>query len=238
MGKEKLIDKIKKLMALGESPNPHEAELAMEKAAKLMAAHNISVIDVEASDGTIEEHIHEVNVDGAGGSVDRWEGTMALMLCEIFDCEAVGHKYPKWQKDEFGKKDAISFIGHDDDLALVVHFFIYLRRWIGRKAEVNYRLKRDQEAYALGCIDTIKNRMKAVYVKMQEYIPADTMALMVVKKGAVSTKAKELYPNARVSKYRSKGSYQARAHGEHDGNKARISRPVAGGNGDAIRQIA
>lgn len=52
---EKYIEKIKKLLALAKSTNPHEAAIAMNQAIKLMAKHNISNNDVRLSE--IEEHI-------------------------------------------------------------------------------------------------------------------------------------------------------------------------------------
>lgn len=46
---EKYLEKIKKLLALAKSTNPHEAAIAMNQAIKLMAKHNISNKDVELS---------------------------------------------------------------------------------------------------------------------------------------------------------------------------------------------
>lgn len=42
-----IIETIRRLIALGSSPNEHEAERAMAKAAELMARHNLAVADVE-----------------------------------------------------------------------------------------------------------------------------------------------------------------------------------------------
>jgi len=46
---EKVVDKVKKLMALGESPNKNEAERALKKAYELMTKHNIKNIHDENS---------------------------------------------------------------------------------------------------------------------------------------------------------------------------------------------
>jgi hypothetical protein len=42
MDRTKVLDKIKKCLALGKSPNEHEASAALRQAQKLMAAHDIS----------------------------------------------------------------------------------------------------------------------------------------------------------------------------------------------------
>ncbi len=48
MNKERYLQKIKKLLNLGRrSTNPNEAGIAIQQAQKLMAAHNISVGDVD-----------------------------------------------------------------------------------------------------------------------------------------------------------------------------------------------
>ena len=43
---QNLLEKISKLLALASSPNEHEAALAAEKAAELLAKHNLSVADL------------------------------------------------------------------------------------------------------------------------------------------------------------------------------------------------
>ncbi|WP_017805650.1 DUF2786 domain-containing protein [Avibacterium paragallinarum] len=49
MKREKLLRKIKKLLALSKSSNPHEAAKALEMAQKLMAEHQINQVDIEVS---------------------------------------------------------------------------------------------------------------------------------------------------------------------------------------------
>lgn len=47
--KEKIVDKIKKCLALGKSNNPHEAAAALRQAQKLMEMHGLSEDDLEKS---------------------------------------------------------------------------------------------------------------------------------------------------------------------------------------------
>ena len=51
MSQEKILEKIKKLLAMTESSNPNEANVAMAKAQRLMTEHNIEMHDIERSDG-------------------------------------------------------------------------------------------------------------------------------------------------------------------------------------------
>lgn len=47
---EKIIDKIKKCLALSRSANEHEAEAALRQARKLMEAHGVTDLDIEAAE--------------------------------------------------------------------------------------------------------------------------------------------------------------------------------------------
>lgn len=50
MDKEKVLDKIKKCLALGKSANEHEAAQALKQAQALMPKYEISDADVALSD--------------------------------------------------------------------------------------------------------------------------------------------------------------------------------------------
>ncbi|MBQ3883713.1 MAG: DUF2786 domain-containing protein [Succinivibrio sp.] len=54
MTKEELIDKIKKLLALSDSSNPHEAAAALARAQKLMEKYNIESKEINADNGIDE----------------------------------------------------------------------------------------------------------------------------------------------------------------------------------------
>lgn len=49
MADEKLLRKIKKLLALSTSSNPHEAAKALEMAQKLMAEHQLNQVDIDVT---------------------------------------------------------------------------------------------------------------------------------------------------------------------------------------------
>lgn len=46
----RILDKLKKLLALSKSDNPHEAALALQRAQKLMGAYGISQSELELAD--------------------------------------------------------------------------------------------------------------------------------------------------------------------------------------------
>ena len=62
MSNDKYKEKIKKLLALAQSDNPHEAERARVQAEKLMAKHNINTDDIEIITVTADRPILRRNM--------------------------------------------------------------------------------------------------------------------------------------------------------------------------------
>ena len=84
MRKEKIIEKLKKLFALGQSPNQHEAEAAMAKANEIMTEYQISATDIDLSeDGPVMREEYEL--DGFGGS--SWVQVLADGAAKIYDAK-------------------------------------------------------------------------------------------------------------------------------------------------------
>ncbi|MDG4949144.1 MULTISPECIES: DUF2786 domain-containing protein [Actinobacillus] len=84
MDNQKLLEKIKKLLALSKSPNIHEATRALEMAQKLMKKHKISRDDVEISENTTEVSFAKrtpVYVHNLVAIIKRAFGCEAYLLC-------------------------------------------------------------------------------------------------------------------------------------------------------------
>ena len=63
--REKLFDKIRKLMALSHSPNEHEAALAAARAREILDKYDLSLTEVEMSGEEIIEHRVDTGTRGA-----------------------------------------------------------------------------------------------------------------------------------------------------------------------------
>lgn len=82
--REKIIDKIKKCLALSASSNEHEAAAALRQARKLMEAHNIS--DVEMLAAGASAHRQRA---GAQTSPPNWEALLADRIADAFGCQVI-----------------------------------------------------------------------------------------------------------------------------------------------------
>lgn len=119
---EKLIDKIRKLLALAGSANVHEAALAAEKAQRLMDAHALSAEDL--ADSEIDP-VAEGKIDFAVGPWKRLliDGISRLNGCTCF----------RRRRGQF------FLIGRQSDREIVVYLATYLIRQIQAAATSAYR---------------------------------------------------------------------------------------------------
>lgn len=110
-------DKIRKLLALAESPNENEAKKALLKAKQLMAEHKIAEVDLE------EIKIKKVKRIDTGYEYTKrgefWMSTMAHVIAENYCCRSASSVYHGKQKR------TIIFVGLEDDLDLCSMVFSY-----------------------------------------------------------------------------------------------------------------
>lgn len=104
MDKEKVLDKIKKCLALGESANEHEAAQAIRQAQILMKKYGISEIDIELSAVT------EKGV-ACASSLPTWHQVLIAQCAKAFGVEC-------YQQTQWGLAEARFFgIGIKPELA-------------------------------------------------------------------------------------------------------------------------
>lgn len=82
--RDKIIDKIKKCLALSASSNEHEAAAGLRQAKKLMEAHGISDLDMQAAEA--EERRAKSSVTAKPAA---WENTLAHRIADAFGCRLI-----------------------------------------------------------------------------------------------------------------------------------------------------
>jgi len=82
--RDRIIDKVKKCLALSKSGNEHEAAAALRQAQKLMQTHGISDLDVEHAN--VQE---EPTRAGAFLKPAQWQCALAGRVARAFDCQAI-----------------------------------------------------------------------------------------------------------------------------------------------------
>lgn len=80
MTRDEALQKIKKCLALGASPNEHEAAAAMRQAQKLMQQFGLSDADISLAD------VSEFEQKAYNAPLVRWEAMLALSVADAFGC--------------------------------------------------------------------------------------------------------------------------------------------------------
>lgn len=83
-GRDKIIDKIKKCLALSASSNEHEAAAALRQAKILMESHGVTEVDVLAAQA--DERRAK---SGAKSKPANWEAMLVAKIADAFNCRVI-----------------------------------------------------------------------------------------------------------------------------------------------------
>jgi hypothetical protein len=142
---EKVVSKIRKLLALAGGGNPEraEAEAAMLKAQELLFAHSLTMGDVAFKEGEQEkkEVVEEGVAYGSGKKLSWWIKTLACTLANNFRCYI-------YIQNGYQKKKIV-FMGLKQDVEVVKDVFQFAIAF-GIKSWNGYRAKNYMKDYAQG----------------------------------------------------------------------------------------
>lgn len=220
MDKTPIIDKIKKLLALANSSNEHEAALAAAHAQRLLAGHNLAMADITASERP--EKADRVETDVAR-SLPKWVRHLSAGVSSAFDCQAIHHPAT-------GK---MTFIGVGADVQVAAYTFTYLDRTV-RKLCAGY-LKQNagttiagrqrellRQSYYLGAVSTITLQLQ----DQKKQTPLTPGALVPVKEGLIRKAINEIGPIRTIRSRRSYINATAYNQGQTDGHQVSIHKGV------------
>ena len=141
MTRESILDMIRRLLALGRSPNENEAAAAIAKAEKMMAEYNVSQAEAEETDEkTWQERVVWTGGGGTSDSVD-W----AAAICEEYFSVRCFHK--KWRGGS-----QLVFFGRPCNLDVAEYVLNYLAeafrdRWSRARGRFGYTRKHARGFY-------------------------------------------------------------------------------------------
>lgn len=151
------LARVRKLLALATSPNPHEAALAAMRAQALIEAHRLQAwLDAERE---VEEDPDPI-VDARdeplelGRRLRKWKVVLACTLAEANDCIA----YTLTS----GRDQAIVLVGRGRDRAAVAELWGWLVKrieWLSATHGAG-RSRQWHEAFRIGVVDAIAKRLR------------------------------------------------------------------------------
>lgn len=130
--RNRIIEKIRKLVALSDSPNENEAMAAMEKAQALLAQHDLQMSEVMRDSSVADERaVIRVYVDKESRP---WQRRVAWGVAELYFCKY----YFKVEQELRGRSirtvDVHHFVGVQHNAEIAESMYVYIAKTIDRLA--------------------------------------------------------------------------------------------------------
>ncbi|MEI7816253.1 MAG: DUF2786 domain-containing protein [Desulfuromonadales bacterium] len=222
MEQQPIIEKIKKLLALANSSNEHEAALAASHAQRLLSEHNLAMADIEATHKPDKADKVETSVSK---TLPKWIRHLSCGVSTAFDCQAIHHPAT-------GK---MTFIGVGADVQIAAYTFTYLDLTVRKLCSTYMKQHVDptianrhrelmRHSYYLGAVTTITGRLR----EQKIVTPVTTGALVLVKEGLIRQAMSEIGKLRTMRSRRSYISSDAYAKGQSDGGQVGIHLGITG----------
>lgn len=227
----KVVEKIKKLLALSESSNENEAKLAMLKAQELLIKHKLSlqeVRDLKIHNSIIKERKSKITFTKA-----KWKAHLARLIGDNFGC----YHFFKTRHT-----NTIVFFGREEDVEVCNIVLGYAVDCIDNSIKkLQYKYRKDglsvkglANDYAIGFIDGLREQFEKQKKKHQEW------GLVLVKDKEVveayEQKEKEFEGSVNTS-IKFKGHKDIYFKGHEDGQNFSVSDKIAEGTENTIMAL-
>ncbi|MGL1932542.1 MAG: SprT-like domain-containing protein [Desulfotalea sp.] len=196
INKNKTQQKIKKLLALAESAEEHEASSAMEKANELITRYNIDL-----STANNEGDYNYVQIYVANKNVSTWTKMISSIVTDYFFVYAIIISQYKAKDNKTYK--AIELIGRKHNLDIAQHVFHFLSDRLEilwqRYKHTNKVNGHDKRSYYYGVLYGFRERLKDGENKRmgKQIIKSTTSELVVAKDNGLQDFIHGRYPSVR-----------------------------------------
>jgi hypothetical protein len=165
-GADRILERIRKLLALAGSPNQHEAEMAMRKAHELMLRHNIEVTAARAERNYEVRHLGD-----AGKRGTRVESEVAGLLLEFFFVKVI--RVPVYLPLTGKSGSVYEIAGTHANVEMASHVYAFLlataeRLWHENRHDARVRNGRDRLAYQSGVIRGFRDKLLSERVDLKQ----------------------------------------------------------------------
>ena len=191
MEKEKIIDKIRKLLELSKNnPNKEEAILALTKARELMFKHNVDIENIKKDDTNYFEKIVQLK---------KWKNWIIFFVMYLNDAFGTFSLYNEYTKRVYfyGEKEKVLGISE------IFEFLFEVADYLAMKEYRNYLKeygtgKGIYLSYILGFINGVNNALEKQNREFEEYgiviVTSEFLKEQVIKdKNAVEKREKRLF---------------------------------------------
>lgn len=157
--------KIRKLLALSESPNEHEAHLALTKARELMSKYDMEhVKNAAAADAGASDPLITVDISLGTKSISPVEWGLIGLLSTYYDVTCIGNQEQLVVNGVVSERKAVTVAGRRSKVKIALYVREYIKNYMAMswKATVvscrkNVRMRRDFE---LGVLEGIREQLE------------------------------------------------------------------------------
>lgn len=166
----KILDRVKKMLALGNDSGATEAEreTSLRMAYNLLAKYNLSISDLPDDESNETRERQDVVI-----SADRWARSLAQEVARLFFC-----KYFYTRTVTTGK-DKHCFVGRQSNANTARYMSEYLIKSVKREATTRYKSPTTPQgrSFCVGTVDSIRKRVLEMIKSDTESTPGTAMVL-------------------------------------------------------------
>lgn len=221
---DRVLERVRKLLALAGSPNQHEAEAAMRRAHELMLRHNIATAQARAAAAFEVRHLGEPLKRSS-----RVELDVLNLLVEFFFVKVIRISVYVPRQGARGAMFELSGTRANVEMALHVHAFLLAtadRLWAENRGDARVRSGHDRGSYQAGVIRGFHDKLASERTELT--------GTGLVWKGDARLEAfyRARHPNItrRRRRVRISAAHEA---GREAGREIILHRPIAHGPSDA-----
>ena len=225
MSREKIIERVRKLLALSGSCNEHEAALAAAHVQRLLAEHNLAMSELDAR----EEGAGEVELQVAK-TVPKWISSLFATVAGGFDC------FPIVSTTATASRLRFIGVGEDPEVASCTMQYLmdelkrlasgYLRHTESKSGPLSSAgRKRVRSSYLLGGVQGVRQALAA----QKAETPTTSTALVPVKDALIRQFCAEQIGALRVQRNRRSTVISEAFHkGREDGAALQMKKAIKG----------
>jgi len=236
----RVVQRIRKLLALAQSPNQHEAETAATAARKLMLKFNVEVEGPRADsrdpshDGRRYGYRH---LGRPSGRIYEHERRLARILTDYFFVEGIW--LPVYRPHDGKRGSVLEICGLEHNLLMAEHVHAFLgatalRLWADYRREHGGGSNRDRQAFLAGVMRGFEAKLAAQDRGFEE------QGLVWVPAPELDAYFRRRYPRVHTERRRGARRNEAFASGREAGREIVLSQPVestgASGRPKALRR--
>lgn len=189
--KEKIVDKIRKLLALSTSSNEHEAALALENANKLLLKYNLEMSDIDEQvnlNGIVEDVVAE------SGRIMTWKLQLITSLLDLNNCKII-------ISSVIGAEKKLKAIGRKCNIEVSMAMYDYVTQTMERKLKKEHVV--NKFSFRIGFASAIRQKVNEILENRNKAnIDPRCTALVIQEKALVRSFIKDKYKNLRASNSR------------------------------------